>query len=52
MAFSFFIALNIVGAYGPSARVLAWVGGYLVIAFVQANVLLVGFLLLAVLGLA
>jgi hypothetical protein len=52
LAFGFFVTLNILGAYRPTARLLARVGGYLVIGFVQANVLLVGFLLLAVLGLA
>jgi hypothetical protein len=52
LAFGFFITINVLGSYGPTARFLAKTGGYLVIAFVHANVLLVGFLLLAVLGLA
>jgi hypothetical protein len=52
LAFGFFITLNILGSYRPTARLLARIGGYLVVAFAQANVLLVGFLLLAVLGLA
>jgi len=52
IAFTFLIALNVLGAHVESARSLARTGSYLVLAYVQANVLLVGFLLLAVLGLA
>ena len=51
-AFAFFMTLNVIGAYGRPARVLARIGSYLVLAYVQANALLVGFLLLGVLGLA
>jgi hypothetical protein len=52
VAFGFFIAVNVLGTYGPTARFLARSAGYLVLAFIQANVVLVAFLLLAVLGLA
>jgi hypothetical protein len=52
VAFTFLIALNVLGAHTQTARWLARTGGYFVLAYVQANVLLVGFLLLAVLGLA
>ena len=52
LAFGFFIALNFLGAHARTARFLAPAAGYVVLAYVQANVLLVAFLLLAVLGLA
>jgi hypothetical protein len=52
VSFTFLIALNVLGAHARAARWLARTGSYLVLAYVQANVLLVGFLLLAVLGLA
>ena len=52
LAFGFFIALNFLGAHARTARFLAPAAGYVVLAYVQANMLLVAFLLLAVLGLA
>jgi len=53
-AVAFFALLTMTAAtvHGGARRFLARYGAYFVLAFVQANVLLVGFLLLAVLGLA
>jgi hypothetical protein len=51
-AFSGFIVLNILGAYERTATYLARFGSYIVVAYVQSVVVLVGFILLGVLGLA
>lgn len=51
-AFSGFILLTILGAYQRTAKYLARFGSYIVVAYVQSVVVLVGFVLLGVLGLA